>query len=97
MALKRVPGRPFKKGEGGRPKGVPNKATRDIKAWARGMLEDPDYRASLKARLASGQAGQVEALLYHYGYGKPKEQVELSSGLAPLIVEVTGLDPTGDD
>jgi len=75
----------------------PAKATRDIKAWARGMLEDPDYRASLKARLASGQAGQVEALLYHYGYGKPKEQVELSSGLAPLIVEVTGLDPTGHD
>lgn len=88
----RGPGRKFKKGEGGRPKGVPNKATREIKEVARGLLEAPEYLAALKRRLAKGTAGPVEVTLYHYGYGKPKETVA-HEGLPPLLI----IDELGDD
>ena len=37
---------------------------------------------------ASGTAGAVEVLLYHYVYGKPKETVAIESGPRPLIFEV---------
>ena len=65
----------FKRGAGGRPPGIPNKATKEIKAIARKLLEDPDYQAALKYRLRTGEAGAVEVALYHYAYGKPKDTV----------------------
>ena len=67
---------------GGRPKGVPNKATREIKDFARECLEDPTYIESLKRRLKSGKAPHMETLLAHYGYGKPKEQLEIEGTLS---------------
>lgn len=67
----------LKRGGGtGRPKGVPNKATVEIKVLARRLLSDPEYQDALERRLRRGTAGAVEPLLYHYGYGKPKETVE---------------------
>lgn len=62
----------------GKPKGVPNKATREVKEAARLLVEDPEYRRRLAARLAAGDAGPIEVLLWHYSYGKPKEHVEVS-------------------
>ena len=87
-------GRPFRKGGPGGPgrkPGIPNKATQDIKERAREVLEDPAYLASLKARLETGEAGQVEALLFHYGYGKPRETVAIEGGTTPLplVVKLT--------
>lgn len=73
---------PFKKGEGGRPKGIPNKATREIKEIARALLEDPTYLKTLEERLSKGTAGAVEGILYYYAYGKPKEQLEHSGTVA---------------
>ena len=66
-------GRPFdgSKPGPGRPKGVPNRNTREIKEAARVLLEDPRYLDALIVRLREGTAGAVEPLLYHYGYGKP--------------------------
>lgn len=68
---------------GGRPKGVPNRATREIKDLSRRLLEDEDYQAALRRRLLRGNAGAVEPLLYHYAYGKPREtqDVNVSGGL----------------
>lgn len=63
----------------GRPKGVPNKATVEIKAISRGLLEDEAYRASLRRRLIAGKASRVETLLYHYAYGVPKQSVEIEA------------------
>ena len=66
---------------GGRPKGVPNKATREIKESARRLVEDPAYLESLRRRLTSGKAPHMESLLFYYAYGKPKEQTEFSGSL----------------
>lgn len=60
----------------GRPKGSLNKATREIKDIAAGLLSDPAYVESLTRRLRGGKAPHMETLLHHYAYGKPKEQVE---------------------
>lgn len=59
----------------GRPKGVPNKATREVKELARALVEDPAYRKKLRDRLLAGKAPQIEIMLWHYAYGKPKEDV----------------------
>lgn len=70
-----------------RQKGIPNKATREIKDFAQQVLTDPDYVAALKIRLKRGTAGAVEPLLYQYGYGKPKETIDLS-GLLRVVTEL---------
>lgn len=71
----------------GRKKGVPNKATREIKDVAAGLLGDAAYVEALKVRLRRGTAGAVEPLLYHYAYGKPKDTTEVTGANGgPLIV-----------
>jgi hypothetical protein len=90
-------GRPFTKGNrgGGRKKGVPNKATQEIKDFARNFLMSEEYRENLKQRILAGDAPHMEMLLHHYGFGKPKSSVEvLASGLtgAALIQSTTAED-----
>ena len=68
---------PFKKGEGGRPRGAINHATREIKDFARNLVESPEYVKSLTRRLIAGRAPHMETLIFHYGYGKPKETVDV--------------------
>jgi hypothetical protein len=80
----------FKKGEGGRPKGVLNKATREIKDFARKFLESPDYVDGMKRRVIAGRAPHVEVLLFHYGYGKPKETVALEGKIPPFVLKLDG-------
>lgn len=47
---------------------------------ARSVLEDPEYRKGLVARAQrGGLPPHLEALLYHYGFGKPREYVDLHS------------------
>ncbi len=60
----------------GRPKGAVNKATREIKDIADGLLSDPSYVESLRRRLSSGKAPHMETLLHHYRWGKPKDTVD---------------------
>lgn len=72
----------------GRPKGIPNKATREIKAIAAELLSDPAYVASLRRRLPAGKAPHMETLLHHYAYGKPKESLAVSGeGGGPVVVK----------
>lgn len=73
---------PFKKGQGGRPKGAINHATREIQAIARALVEDQSYVRSLKKRLVAGKAPHIEAVLFYYAYGKPKESHEHSGTVA---------------
>lgn len=66
----------FRKGKpktGGRKAGTLNKVTVEIKEFARSMLEDPVYQERLRGRISQGKAPQIEVLLFHYAYGKPKE------------------------
>lgn len=77
-------GRPFKPGEvanpNGRPKGTPNKATLEIKKFARSIVEDKEYRANLKKRMIAGKEHPaIATLIFHYAYGKPKEHVEIDA------------------
>jgi hypothetical protein len=75
----------WKKGQSGNPKGrqkgIPNKATIEIKEFCRGVLTSSKYRASLRARIADGRLpAAIESLMWYYAYGKPKETIELEGG-----------------
>jgi hypothetical protein len=69
-------------GSPGRPKGVPNKATQEIKALAQRLLKDREYRKLFRARLRDGELSPgVEAMLYHYAFGKPADTLKLDGDL----------------
>jgi hypothetical protein len=69
-------GRPFTTGNpgGGRPKGAQNKATLEIKEFARNFLMSDRYRRTLERRILAGTAPQMEMLLHHYAFGKPTDK-----------------------
>ena len=71
-------GRPFVKGDprAGRPKGRQNDLTVEVREAAQRIVQDPDYLKELAVRLKAGRAPAVEILLWHYAYGRPKEQVQ---------------------
>src|SRR5262245_37136362 len=94
------PGRPFAKGvsgnAAGRPRGVPNRATRDIRALAQALtLGDPQFICTLQRRLRAGTChpSLVQTLLA-YGYGKPAQRVEVGvSGASETEVDLSRLEP----
>lgn len=54
--------------------GATNVTRSQLQGFCRGLLNTPAYVASLEARLLNGTlAPGVEALLWHYAYGKPVE------------------------
>lgn len=72
----------------GRPKGVPNKATHEIKVFATSILDSPEYRENFEVRAKAGKLHPtLEQMLYFYRYGKPKEVVQLegSESLSELL------------
>jgi len=67
----------------GRPRGVPNKATTEVRTWAQEVLGDPKVRAKTLSLARSGRlAPAIHVSLLHYAYGKPAETVELQGGLS---------------
>jgi hypothetical protein len=87
-------GKPFQKGDkrAGRPKGRKNAATVAVEETCRAIVDDPAYRKNLRARAVLGElAPPVEVMLWHYGYGKPKDRVELSGpDGAPIAIAERG-------
>ncbi len=66
----------------GRKKGVPNKVTVEAQKACAALVDDPVYREKLLTDLRKREvAPGIEAMLWHYAKGKPKEQVEHSGTL----------------
>lgn len=76
---------------GGSRKGKPNKDTAlrraDVRAMARGFIEDPAYLAALKARLEAGTAGSMESLLWTYGFGRAGAD-SAGDGTTPISITI---------
>lgn len=76
---------PGNRPKGHRKKGVPNKITSEVRNLAKSLLGDRKYLTGLRKRLREGNAGAVEALLWQYAFGRPKE---LDDDEAPTIIPV---------
>jgi hypothetical protein len=74
-------GKPFVKGDprAGRKKGIPNKATGELREFAQRILESEEYRESVRRRVIDGASPKIEELLYFYAYGKPADTLDLSN------------------
>ena len=69
----------------GRPKGSLNKPTLEAKAFARQLVSDPTYLQNLLADLKKRNVEpSIEAMLWHYAFGKPKESLEVQWDLSQL-------------
>jgi hypothetical protein len=90
MARSRTTFRQGHRGAGGRPRGALNRATVEIRAFARGLLEDPAYIAALRRRLLAGTAGQIELLLFGYAYGRPSEKPAVPTDASRLVANSPG-------
>jgi hypothetical protein len=60
-----------------RPKGAISATTRSIQLFCRSIVEDPEYRATVLQRARNGTLGPMEAVVWAYGYGKPKSILDL--------------------
>jgi hypothetical protein len=72
---------------GGRKPGSRNKATAGIREIARSFIDDPDYRAALKVRIANGTAGPIETLMWHYAHGRPLVDAS-GDGQIPVAITI---------
>ena len=64
----------------GRKKGTLNKVTAEAKAACAAIVDDSTYRKKLMVRAKAGKlAPAVEAMLWHYAYGKPKSSSNAGS------------------
>jgi hypothetical protein len=85
----------------GRPKGVPNKATVEIRQFCRAFVHDPKYLEAATRRVIAGKSPQLELLIWQYAYGRPKTAEEVEAQDRPReprvtvnILEVLGTLPT---
>jgi hypothetical protein len=68
----------LRRGGPGRRKGVPNKATCELKEFWTEFFESAAYRENAKDRIMQGKAPQLESDLLAKVYGKPTDQLEVS-------------------
>jgi hypothetical protein len=71
----------------GRQRGTPNKRQVLSREIARAYVDDPTYRAALKARLEAGTAPGMETLLWQLAYGRPMPVSDDGDSL-PLTITI---------
>ena len=75
---------------GGRAKGQPNRIYSEVGERCRQLLESDEYQRYFQERLRTGKLPPaVEAMTWHYAYGKPVERHEVTgTGGGPVITKV---------
>jgi hypothetical protein len=64
------------KGKIGRVKGVANRISVEVKLAAQAIVDNPEYRTNLQqAMIDRTVAPMIEAMLWYYAKGKPKETI----------------------
>ena len=65
---------------GGCKRGTPNRATREAKEFSASIINEPRYQRNLRARAIKGSLPPaVEAMLWHYAFGVPKQTVAVEA------------------
>ena len=66
-----------------------NKATVDVEAACRALVDDEDYRAAFKSRFHKGELPPaIEAMVWHYAYGQPvKRHEHTGSEGGPIVFQ----------
>ena len=65
----------------GRPRGAMGALTKQAREAASRILDSAEYLMSLKTRANEGTLPPpVEIMLWHYRYGKPKDQIVITQG-----------------
>lgn len=84
MPTGRKPGTPK---TGGRTKGTPNKATVEVEARCRALIESDEYIKYFEHRLSVGQLPPaLEAMTWHYAYGKPPDSFKFPTPDGSLTI-----------
>jgi len=79
----------LKKGGPGRKPGVPNKASQEAKEVCARMVDNPRYLERLEARLVAGKLPPaIEALIWHYAKGKPKDTLQVEGQLGVDVTHI---------
>jgi hypothetical protein len=80
---------------GGRKKGSLNKTTREAKELCASLLQNPTYLRNLRNRVLDGTLPPaLEAMLWHYAYGVPKQTVALETKPWPMYTLAVGCVPS---
>src|SRR5262245_32666104 len=65
----------------------------DARAWLRRLVDDYQYRKNFRRRMINGElAPGLEAMVYHYALGRPKETHEIIANISNTTIALEKLN-----